>query len=194
MLSSFIYRSSKQSKRKAKKTNTLDIVIRRVQNPPSPASFMSPEIADINEKTFSSMARSFSPHLIDEVESYGSHESRGNDEYPLPRSNTSPSPQLQVELPTDEPLTDWFAHDLLRGGALEPFGGSDEHLNGSGSFNGCGKAPGSKRGRNHEALGLPSEETLKDIDEVRSQSVHPILSMLISNNPRSTQRMLLLKV
>ena len=168
MLSSFIYRNSRQSKRKGKKTNTLNVTIRRVQSPPSPASFVSPEIMDINEKTFSSMARSFSPHLIDEEESYGSYESRGIGEYPLPRSNTSPSPQLHVELPSDEPLTDWFAHDLLRSEASEPLGGSYERLNGSGSVNGNGKAPGSKQsGGRCEALGFSSEDAFKETDEVR---------------------------
>lgn len=169
MLSSFIYRNSRSSKRKGKKTSTLNVAIRRTQTPPSPASFMSPEIMDINEKTFSSMARSFSPHLLDEEESYDSYESRNDDEYPLPRGNPSPSPQLQVELPSEEPLTDWFAHDLLRGGAREALGGSYERLNGSGSVNGSGKASGSKRGDgSREAVGFSSEEAFKETDEVRS--------------------------
>lgn len=168
MLTSF-YRSAKSTKRKAKKRN-LNVSIQRVQSPPSPGSFMSPEIVDINEKSFMSLGRSYSPPLHDEEESYDYYDSKYFEENSqlqnsLPRSILATSPQLEVNIPT-EPLTDWFAHDMLKSEVREALGGSHEGFNGSLSGSGNGSV-GKRRGNNsREALGFSSEEAVNQPDEV----------------------------
>lgn len=164
MLSSFIHRNTKYSKRRGKKQN-LNVAIRRIQSPPSPGSFMSPEIVDINEKSFDPMGRAHSPPIQDEEESYESYDSRYDEEgsdFSMPRSNPNQSPHLELDIPT-EPLTDWFTHDTLRmetRGAL--VGGSYERMNHSGSVNGR-IAGGTRR----EVFALSSEEAISQQDEVR---------------------------
>lgn len=116
MLSSFIYRSVKASKRKGKHLN---IAIRRVQSPPSPASFMSPEIMDINEKSFAPS----SPLVPLEEESFESYDSSYNHE--CFRSNML----LELSIP-NEPMSDWFTHDMLGSETAQVEGESQETLNG----------------------------------------------------------------
>lgn len=156
MISSFIYRSVKSSRRKGKKEN-VKIAARRVQSPASPASFMSPEIMDINEKSFAHMDNPSSPLAEESFESYESYDST---EYT--RSHSNPM-LLELNIP-HEPLTDWFVHDLLRGaGARQVKTASCENVKGAVFVNGGGGGHMSR-----EAFVFSSEEVVNQLGEVLS--------------------------
>ena len=91
MLSVFNSKRSKSSKQ-SRKFSTIAASIRaRPQSPPSPASFASPEIVEINEK---------GPFGATYPDSRGPSTS-------IERSVTSP--QIQLEFDTTESLTDWLS-------------------------------------------------------------------------------------
>src|ERR1700691_2027204 len=94
ILSSFMGRNSKSSSKRKGKKYTLNLAVHKAQSPPSPGSFMSPEIVDINEKVFAPppVGRSLPPP--DEPGSYDSK----YDENSLPRSNPLMTPQLKLDM------------------------------------------------------------------------------------------------
>jgi hypothetical protein len=165
MLSSFINLNSKYNPRRKRKKNNLNIAIRRIQSPPaSPASFMSPEIVDINEKVFAPLGRTHSPHPQDEEESYDSYVSR-HDENALPRSIPQTSSQLNVDT-YSEPVTDWFTHESLKTAVREALAGNYDGLNGSGSLISSGRGVGTARSNRSREAFAPSEEAASQSDEV----------------------------
>ncbi|KAH7929009.1 hypothetical protein BV22DRAFT_1192376 [Leucogyrophana mollusca] len=109
MLSSFIRNAN--GRRKGKKAK-LDVPLRQVRSPPSPASFASPEIFDINERSLDLQTRGDSsseqPNLFPETHLVPPSE---------PRKDVI-SPQVQLDL-SPEPLTDWF-QDFLGGTGNSP--------------------------------------------------------------------------
>lgn len=140
--------------------------LRRIPTPPSPASFMSPEIVDINEKSFGSTGRSFTP-LQDEEESHYSYDSHYEEEVSTSqRSNPLPSPKLKLEIPS-EPMTDWYTQGSSRRDAREAMGDSYELLNASGSVNGSRQGTGSRKDdESREMLGMSPEEAANQGDDV----------------------------
>lgn len=161
MLSSFIYRSVKSSRRKGKK-GAVNITVRRVQSPTSPASFMSPEIMDINEKYLAPMDNPPLPTMQvadDSYESDESYESRHEVEYN--RSQSGPM-LLELNIP-HEPLTDWFVHDMLRAEEQHVRTASHENLKGVVFVKGAG---GNHMSR--EAFVFSSDDVVNQLDEVIS--------------------------
>jgi hypothetical protein len=169
MLSSLINLNTKYTSRRKRKKTNLNIPIRRVQSPSSPASFMSPEFVDVNEKVFAPMGRVHSPQ--DEAESYHSYDSRHDEQNSLPRSEPLTSPQLMMDIPS-EPLTDWFTHDSLKAGVREALARNYDRLNGSGSLVGSGRGVGGSRSNRSREAFVPSEEAAGHLDEV-SSAYHP---------------------
>ena len=173
MLSSFIKTARHSSRRKGKK-DTLNIPIPQIQSPPSPASFMSPEIVDINEKVFAPMGRNYSPPAQDEEESYDSCDSLYDEEIDLPSNNPRESPQLKLDIHS-EPLTDWFAHGLFKGEVPEVLGRSYDGLNGSGDVNDIGHGT-TRDNRSREVLGFSSKEAVNQPDEVTLTTISQSLA------------------
>ncbi|KIM92215.1 hypothetical protein PILCRDRAFT_810237 [Piloderma croceum F 1598] len=161
LLTSFINRNVKPSSKRKGKKHDLNIPIHRIRTPPSPASFMSPEI---DEKIFASVHRPYAPH-VEEEESYESYDSMFEETFP-PSRDPAESPQLRLDIHS-EPLTDWFAHGPFVAEVPKVLGGSYAGLNGSGSLNGSGRgAADTKSNRSREAFAFSSEEAVNLPDEI----------------------------
>lgn len=161
LLASFINRNVKHSSKRRGKKHDLNIPIHRILTPPSPASFMSPEI---DEKIFASVHRPYAPR-VEEEDSYDSYDSMYEETFP-PSRDPAESPQLRLDIHS-EPLTDWFAHGPVIAEVPEVLERSHAGLNGSGSLNGSGRGAGdSKNNRSREALAFSSEEVVNLPDEV----------------------------
>jgi len=155
LLASFIHRNTHSSKRKGKKHN-LNTPIHRILTPPSPASFMSPEI---NEKTLPYSSR------VEEEGSYRSYDSMYEETFP-PSKDPVESPHLKLDIHS-EPLTDWFARGPFIAKVPEVLGGSYARSNRSESLKGSGRGAGdTKSNRSREALVFSSEEVVNLPDEV----------------------------
>lgn len=100
MLDSFLFKSTKRSKAtKSRKFSTIGL--RRAQSPPSPASFVSPEIVEINEK---------GPFGATFPEDLDRRDPSASTDRPIPLA----SPQIQLEFSGDsEPLTEWLPPSIL---------------------------------------------------------------------------------
>ena len=157
MLTSFINLNAKYSSKRNGKRHNLNVPIPRIQSPPSPASFISPAVVDINDNVFSRVGSSYSPLAQDE-EWYGSYDSKYEDENTLPRTTLLDSSRSKLEVHS-EPLTDWFIHDPPKLGIRETMEGSYERLKGSGSG-------GARNNRNRKADVFSWEEAVNQTAEV----------------------------
>jgi hypothetical protein len=163
LLTSFINRNVKHSSKPKGKKHDLNIPIHRILTPPSPASFMSPEI---DEKVFAPVHRPYAPR-VEEEESYESYDSMYEETFP-PSRDPAESPQLRLDIHS-EPLTDWFAHGPFIAEVPRVLGGNYAGSNGSGSLNGRGRGAGdTKSNRSREAIAFSSEEVVNSPDEVTS--------------------------